>query len=155
MSDPVVLDEEMQVDDVAAEVGENVADDDVGADEEIDELADDDELDDAAPLIGEGEGTTKGDGTPSVSTPVGGTSRATKSNAAKKPPRKPANERTPGSSLLPVSRVTKIMKADKDLGITAKEAVFLVSIATVSPRPSVWPRDSDETNMIHCSGRIY
>lgn len=135
MSDPVVLDEEMQVDEVINDPDENAAEDDAAADEEIDELADDDELDDAAPSTAEGaEGSTKGDAAPSKSAPTGGTPGAAKSNAAKKPPRKPANERTPGSSLLPASRVTKIMKADKDLGITAKEAVFLVSIATVSPK---------------------
>lgn len=134
MSDPVVLDEEMQVDEAINGIDENAPDDDVAAEEEIDELADDDELDDVGPSTAEGaESAPKGDAVPS-STPAGGASSSKKSSAAKKPPRKPANERTPGSSLLPVSRVTKIMKADKDLGITAKEAVFLVSIATVSPR---------------------
>ncbi|KAH8998563.1 histone-fold-containing protein [Lactarius akahatsu] len=38
--------------------------------------------------------------------------------------------REPGKSLLPISRVQKIMKADKELPIVAKEATFLISLAT-------------------------
>lgn len=121
--------------------------------EEIDELADDDELDMDASIVDAPPGDTT---TTTTSKAKSGTSSAKGKAAAKadeeeeaedpeedaegskpkpkakRPPRKPANERTPGSSLLPTSRVTKIMKADKDLGLTAKEAVFLVSVATVS-----------------------
>ncbi|KAF8333516.1 uncharacterized protein EI90DRAFT_568546 [Cantharellus anzutake] len=50
--------------------------------------------------------------------------------APKKPKSKPPTERLPGQSLLPLSRVSKIMKADKELGTAAKEAIFLVAIAT-------------------------
>jgi histone H3/H4 len=35
-----------------------------------------------------------------------------------------------GKSLLPFARVQKIIKADKDIPIVAKEAVFLISVAT-------------------------
>jgi len=38
--------------------------------------------------------------------------------------------RETGKSLLPISRVQKIMKADKELPIVAKEAAFLISLAT-------------------------
>lgn len=38
--------------------------------------------------------------------------------------------REPGKSLLPISRVQKIMKADKELPMVAKEATFLISLAT-------------------------
>ncbi|KAK7686607.1 hypothetical protein QCA50_010207 [Cerrena zonata] len=38
--------------------------------------------------------------------------------------------RDPGKSLLPFSRVQKILKADKELPIVAKEAAFLISLAT-------------------------
>jgi len=38
--------------------------------------------------------------------------------------------RESGKSLLPISRVQKIMKADKELPIVAKEATFLISLAT-------------------------
>lgn len=132
MSDPVVLDEEMQIDEAINRADASTPEDDVAADEEIDELADDDELDDVTPSTAGGTEESTKDGPTGTSTGAEESSGAAKAPAAKKPPRKPANERTPGSSLLPVSRVTKIMKADKDLGITAKEAVFLVSIATVS-----------------------
>ncbi|KAF9517215.1 hypothetical protein BS47DRAFT_1483419 [Hydnum rufescens UP504] len=51
-------------------------------------------------------------------------------SAPRKPKPKPPTERPPGASLLPMSRVQKIMKADKELAGTAKEAVFLISVAT-------------------------
>ncbi|PAV16876.1 histone-fold-containing [Pyrrhoderma noxium] len=38
--------------------------------------------------------------------------------------------REEGRSLLPVSRVQRIIKADKELPLVAKEAVFAISIAT-------------------------
>ncbi|KAI9512432.1 histone-fold-containing protein [Russula earlei] len=38
--------------------------------------------------------------------------------------------RESGKSLLPISRVQKIMKADKELPLVAKEAAFLISLAT-------------------------
>ncbi|KAG8867037.1 hypothetical protein FRC20_006855 [Serendipita sp. 405] len=41
-------------------------------------------------------------------------------------------ERESGRSLLPVARVQKILKADKELDGIAKEAVFVLSMATVS-----------------------
>ncbi|TFK20602.1 histone-fold-containing protein [Coprinopsis marcescibilis] len=39
-------------------------------------------------------------------------------------------ERELGKSLLPISRVQKIIKADKDISIVAKDATFLISLAT-------------------------
>ncbi|KAG8754532.1 hypothetical protein FRC14_004988 [Serendipita sp. 396] len=39
-------------------------------------------------------------------------------------------ERESGRSLLPVARVQKILKADKELDGIAKEAVFVLSMAT-------------------------
>ena len=56
---------------------------------------------------------------------------AAATSTPKKPKPKPPTERAPGASLLPMSRVQKIMKADKELAGTAKEAVFLISVATV------------------------
>lgn len=53
-------------------------------------------------------------------------------------PRKPANPgeepapRMPGTTLFPISKVSKIIKADKDVQMCQKEAVFLISCATVS-----------------------
>ncbi|KAF8967078.1 histone-fold-containing protein [Flammula alnicola] len=38
--------------------------------------------------------------------------------------------REPGKSFLPFSRVQKIIKADKEMPIVAKEATFLISLAT-------------------------
>ncbi|KDR82645.1 hypothetical protein GALMADRAFT_57722 [Galerina marginata CBS 339.88] len=38
--------------------------------------------------------------------------------------------REPGKSLLPFSRVQNIIKADKEIPIVAKEATFLISLAT-------------------------
>lgn len=38
-----------------------------------------------------------------------------------------------GHSVLPTARITKIIKADEDIGIASKEAVFLISLATVRP----------------------
>ncbi|KAF9454821.1 hypothetical protein P691DRAFT_201484 [Macrolepiota fuliginosa MF-IS2] len=38
--------------------------------------------------------------------------------------------REPGKSLLPFSRVQKIIKADKDIPLVAKDAVFVISLAT-------------------------
>ncbi|TFK70373.1 histone-fold-containing protein, partial [Pluteus cervinus] len=38
--------------------------------------------------------------------------------------------REPGKSLLPFSRVQKVVRADKDIPMVAKEAVFLISLAT-------------------------
>lgn len=41
----------------------------------------------------------------------------------------------PGVSLLPTSRVHKIIKADKDVRLCSKEAIFLISKATVRSFP--------------------
>lgn len=38
--------------------------------------------------------------------------------------------REPGKSLFPISRVQKIIKADKEIPIVAKDATFLISLAT-------------------------
>jgi len=39
-------------------------------------------------------------------------------------------ERQPGKTLFPISKVQKIIKADKDIPIIAKEATYLISVAT-------------------------
>ncbi len=44
-------------------------------------------------------------------------------------------ERVFGTSLFPLARVQKIMKADKEMPPASKEAVFLIAIATVSCSP--------------------
>ncbi|EGN98025.1 hypothetical protein SERLA73DRAFT_182864 [Serpula lacrymans var. lacrymans S7.3] len=41
-----------------------------------------------------------------------------------------AREREAGKSILPFSRVQRIIKADKDLPMMAKDATFLISLAT-------------------------
>ncbi|KAK1226599.1 hypothetical protein PQX77_010415 [Marasmius sp. AFHP31] len=56
-----------------------------------------------------------------------GTTTTTK---AKKPKQPVQLTRDPGKSLLPFSRVQKIIKADKDIPIIARDATFLISIAT-------------------------
>jgi hypothetical protein len=84
--------------------------------EEVDELMDDDDE--------EGE-LQQGD----EAAPAQGSDLPKKSSTSAG--KKPTTIRTPGTSLIPASRITKIMKADKEVGITAKEAVFLVSVATV------------------------
>jgi hypothetical protein len=50
-------------------------------------------------------------------------------------PRPKQTERVLGQTLLPLARVQKIMKADKELAGTGKDAVFLISVATVFPFP--------------------
>lgn len=42
------------------------------------------------------------------------------------------SSRQVGTTSLPIARVSKIMKADKDLNGSAKDAVFLIAVATVS-----------------------
>ncbi|KAJ7644327.1 hypothetical protein FB45DRAFT_897544 [Roridomyces roridus] len=42
----------------------------------------------------------------------------------------PKVERPPGKTLLPISKVQHIIKADKDIAIVAKEATFLICCAT-------------------------
>jgi DNA polymerase epsilon subunit 4 len=57
-----------------------------------------------------------------------------KRKAPRKPrsaPAKPA-DRVPGTTSLPVARVKRILGADEDLQNISKEALFLISIATVS-----------------------
>ncbi|KAL0578958.1 hypothetical protein V5O48_003050 [Marasmius crinis-equi] len=49
---------------------------------------------------------------------------------AKKPKQPVQLSREPGKSLLPFSRVQKIIKADKDIPIIARDATFLISLAT-------------------------
>lgn len=43
----------------------------------------------------------------------------------------------PGHTAFPVSKVAKIIKADKDIPLVQKEATFLMSVATVSSSPGV------------------
>ncbi|KAJ7594978.1 hypothetical protein C8J56DRAFT_722444, partial [Mycena floridula] len=53
-------------------------------------------------------------------------------SSAQKPKRAPVPSpvREEGKSLLPFTRVQKIIRADKDIPIMAREAVFLISVAT-------------------------
>ncbi|KAG1826640.1 hypothetical protein EV424DRAFT_1537348 [Suillus variegatus] len=48
----------------------------------------------------------------------------------KRKEKEPQHEREPGKSILPFSRVQKIIKADKELPIVARDATFLISLAT-------------------------
>jgi len=59
---------------------------------------------------------------------------ADKKSTSDRPSGRPNDERAPGTTLLPLSRVQKIMKADKELGAAGKEAVFLIAVATVCVR---------------------
>ncbi|KAI6039682.1 histone-like transcription factor (CBF/NF-Y) and archaeal histone-domain-containing protein [Pisolithus marmoratus] len=43
---------------------------------------------------------------------------------------KETREREPGKSVLPLARVQKIIKADKDVPMVARDAAFLISMAT-------------------------
>lgn len=45
--------------------------------------------------------------------------------------KKPTTSADPGVSFLPISRVHRIIKADRDIKICSKEAIFLMSKATV------------------------
>ncbi|KIJ59462.1 hypothetical protein HYDPIDRAFT_140554 [Hydnomerulius pinastri MD-312] len=58
-----------------------------------------------------------------------GEEQTTKKQKSKREP-PVQREREPGKSILPFSRVQKIIKADKDLPIVAKDATFLISLAT-------------------------
>ncbi|KAL4251506.1 hypothetical protein ABKN59_005053 [Abortiporus biennis] len=64
-------------------------------------------------------------------------SQAAEEGASEQPKQKrkrepaPINvQRDPGKSLLPFSRVQRILKADKELPIVAREATYLISLAT-------------------------
>jgi hypothetical protein len=56
----------------------------------------------------------------------------------KKPVKRPIKQRQslaekqPGTTLFPISRVKRIIKADKDLDMMTGEACFMISVATVS-----------------------
>lgn len=63
--------------------------------------------------------------------------------AKKRAPPKPSTSADPGVSLLPISRVHKIIKADKDVRLCSKEAIFLISKATVSSRRARGGRRQD------------
>ncbi|RDB17967.1 putative transcription factor C16C4.22 [Hypsizygus marmoreus] len=85
----------------------------------------------------QGEETQEGDTIPEEGEHAGsglaeirveGDSQPTKKKRTRKEPVVLARE--PGKSLLPFSRVQKIIKADKDIPIIAKDATFLISLAT-------------------------
>jgi hypothetical protein len=44
-------------------------------------------------------------------------------------------ESVPGTTTLPVARVQRIVKADKDIQMVNKEAIFAISVVTVSCSP--------------------
>lgn len=44
-------------------------------------------------------------------------------------------DRLPGTTTLPVARVQRIVKADKEIQMMNKESIFLLSVATVSVAP--------------------
>lgn len=71
------------------------------------------------------EPTTDAPTSKKKSRPAGGTT----ATSAKK---KPQEERQPGTTGLPVARVKRILGADEDLQNIGREALFLLSIATVS-----------------------
>lgn len=45
----------------------------------------------------------------------------------------PKTERTPGSIILPLARVKRIIKEDKDVAMVNPEATYCVAYATVRP----------------------
>ncbi|EJU03221.1 hypothetical protein DACRYDRAFT_40613, partial [Dacryopinax primogenitus] len=47
----------------------------------------------------------------------------------KSKPKQKKSERDVGKTLLPVARVQKILKADKEMSTCGKDAVFLISVA--------------------------
>ncbi|KIP11694.1 hypothetical protein PHLGIDRAFT_63119 [Phlebiopsis gigantea 11061_1 CR5-6] len=56
---------------------------------------------------------------------------AVKSDTQKRKPKEPVTlERDLGKSFFPVSRVQRILKADKELPMVSREAVLLISLAT-------------------------
>lgn len=77
------------------------------------------------------------EGTPSTGAPQTLDARA---DATKKKPKTTAAEASPmpGTTALPISKVSKIIKSDKEVQMCQKEAVFLISYATV--RPKDWDR---------------
>ncbi|KZP11306.1 histone-fold-containing protein [Athelia psychrophila] len=87
---------------------------------------------------GEGDASQEGDDNDEEDEDVGTTAVGNKTpkdkadDPTKKRERKApaALEREPGKSLFPFSRVQKIIRADKEMPIVAKEATFLISIAT-------------------------
>ena len=65
----------------------------------------------------------------------GGASASTSTGAGSSKPKQPQQQAAsmPGTSALPTARVKKIVKADRDItNTTSKEAIFLLSKATVS-----------------------
>lgn len=60
----------------------------------------------------------------------------TKKPRVRRPP-KPAGQKpataVPGTSAFPTARVAKVIKSDKDVQMCSKEAIFLISVATVRP----------------------
>jgi hypothetical protein len=51
------------------------------------------------------------------------------------PKKKKDEQRIPGTTTLPVARVKRILGADEELQNIGREAVFLLSVATVRPSP--------------------
>jgi hypothetical protein len=62
---------------------------------------------------------------------------------ARKPKTSEAGGANADANLLPTSRVQKIIKSDGDIGTCQKEAVFLISAATVSSLSLPCPRRTD------------
>jgi len=63
----------------------------------------------------------------------------------------------PGTSVLPVARVHKIIKADEDIRLCSKEAIFLISKLTVSLVGAVvGGRVGNESygGVVHALGRV-
>ncbi|KAH8114518.1 hypothetical protein DFH11DRAFT_223762 [Phellopilus nigrolimitatus] len=58
------------------------------------------------------------------------TTSASAKSAVKKPRQKPPTTRTPGQSLIPMSRVESIIQVDPENGFPSKEATFIISLAT-------------------------
>jgi DNA polymerase epsilon subunit 4 len=74
------------------------------------------------------------------------TSKAPTSTSAKKNVQ--SLENVPGTTSLPVARVQRIVKADKDIQMVNKEAIFAISIVTVSSWPRLVERDEKPTRAL-------
>ncbi|KAL1707523.1 hypothetical protein EV121DRAFT_288399 [Schizophyllum commune] len=106
------------------------ADDDVLDEEETQETlaADDDDeapVEDSVPI--DGSGPNEGSATIDGSVPTGEPADAKGKKKRKAPA--PEAEREPGKTLLPFTRVQKIIKADKEIQMIARDATFLISLA--------------------------
>ncbi|KAL9711127.1 DNA-directed DNA polymerase epsilon, subunit C [Leucoagaricus gongylophorus] len=64
--------------------------------------------------------------------PAGESQTAAESESSRKKRKKDTNVRRPGELILPFSRVQRVIKADKDIPMIARDAIFLIGLATES-----------------------